>query len=108
MVRPERKAVGWKQGLVDKYSNPGKLVLDLFCSTLVTVKEQLDFPRHLLFVGCEVNANCIAASTEELVETCSRQYLNKKSDISVTGNMLDEVNTVVRALDGLRDEKWMR
>lgn len=51
------------QDLVDKSGKPGELVVDLFCGTLVTERAYLELPGNNRFMGCEVDAECIAAST---------------------------------------------
>lgn len=72
------------EDLVNNYSKPGKLVVDLFSGTFATAIVCLKLPRHRCFVGCELDSDSFAASTEGLIETFARGVLSKKSAISGT------------------------
>lgn len=55
------------QDVVDKLSKPDELVGDLLYGTFATAKAYLDLPQHGRFVGCKVDFECFAASTQVLV-----------------------------------------
>lgn len=46
------------QDLVDKFSNPGELLVDLFPGTFAAAKVCLEALRHCRFVGCESYSEC--------------------------------------------------
>lgn len=72
--------------LVNKFSTPGEMAVDLFPSTFAMEKACLELPRRCHLVGCEGDADCFAESTETLFGTYVRQILNEKSDnIGATG-----------------------
>lgn len=47
-----------------KFSEPGKLIIDLFSSTFAIAVARLELPWHHRIIGCKGNAEYFAASTE--------------------------------------------
>lgn len=67
LVHLEQKSLSWMKDLVETFSPPGEVVVDLFSGTFPTAKARLELPRHRRFLGCEVKPNCFEASIEGLV-----------------------------------------
>lgn len=107
MVPLEQNSVARIQGLVEKFSKPYKLVVDLFFATFRTVKKCLELLRNRHFVSCKVDAERFAASMEALVETNARQVWNEESDICDTDEVVDACMIVLQASDGFQARKWM-
>lgn len=55
--------------LVNYFSNPVELEVDLFFGSFANVNVCVELPWHRGFSGCEVDANCLAASMEARVDT---------------------------------------
>lgn len=108
MVLLEWKSFGWIKGLVTKFCKPGEPVVDQFPGTFATAKARSKLPGRRRWDTSETNSECFAASTETLVETYTRNVLNRDSYILSSGEVADVWETVVRALHCLRKRKRMR
>lgn len=60
------------------------------------------------FVGCEVDVECFARGMEALVKTNTGQFLDEKSDILGTAEVVDAGKIVLRVLRRLRARKRIR
>lgn len=96
------------QEIVDEFSKPGRLVVNLVSGTFATANACLKLSWHRCFVGCKVGAECFAASTAVLAETYARQVLTEKSDASGTDEVVHACKIVVRELDAFWTRQRMR
>ena len=81
MVRPEQKNVALMKELVSKFTSGGDVVVDLFGGTFSTAKACLDLPDHRIFVGSEMDQECVKLATPSLMAQFARQVLKKKTSI---------------------------
>lgn len=95
LVCLEQKSVDWMKNLGSMFSKSCELEVALFFGTFATSKACLELPRHSCFIGCEVDAECFSASTDERVKTHEKQFLKKRSDISRSDDVVGACKMVV-------------
>lgn len=69
MARPVQQSVGWTECLVAKLPRDDELLFDLSFDTFATTMACFELPRCLRFLGCNIDAEIFAGSTDALVET---------------------------------------
>lgn len=104
---PEENSVGWIKNFMNRFSNPGELVVDQFPGTYETAEKYVDLQWHRRFAGCEFDMDRFGARMEDLVETYERPVLNEKSDNSGLCEVMDVCKTLVPTLEELPARKWM-
>lgn len=83
------------QDLVNKCSKRSGLVIDLISGTFAIAKSYLELPLRFHFVGCKVDVECFAVSTQPLAGTYARKVLNEISDSLGTNEVAHACMVVV-------------
>lgn len=96
------------QDLVERFSKPGELIVDLFSGTFAIAETCLKVRRPHRCVSCKDNDDHFAAITEVLFETYAIKVLEEKLQISGIPEMVCAYNTVSPALAGLLTRTCMR
>lgn len=76
------------QEVVDKFSRPSELVVDLFFPILATEKRCSKLLQHHSFLRCKVDIEFFATRAKALAETYAKLALKKKSDIFSTDEVV--------------------
>jgi len=75
LLRPEQKNVVLMWELVEQYSNPGDIVVDMFAGTFSTARDCLSVDKARKFVGCDADANCVNTSRPGVLATYAKEAL---------------------------------
>ena len=106
MFRPEQKAITWIMDLVQKFSKPGDIVVDLFSGTYSTFHACLlcDEPRR--FYGCDLDESTLDLCEERILESYARQLLNVKSKLTPSSEQLkQDAQEIVRDAERFKINK---
>ena len=98
MVRPEQKNVAWMKELVSKFTSGGDVVVDLFGGTFSTAKACLDLPDHRIFVGSELDEECVKLATPSVMEIFAKHVLRRKASIILKPDERKDVETYYKYL----------
>ena len=96
MLRPEQKNIAWMKEIISQFTVKGDIVVDPFAGTFSTAKACMDLPEHRIFVGGEVDDNCVREATPSVLEYFCKQAVNKNSNISLTVEAENDVKHYCR------------
>lgn len=81
LLCPTQKRVSTLKELIERYSKPGDIVADMFAGTLSTARACMEISEHRVFVGCDLDKECVTCAMPLVYETFARQLLDLKSTI---------------------------
>lgn len=96
------------QELVGNFSILGEMVADMVSGMFSTAKACFEVQRNHRIDGCQVDAECFAASPGGLAKTHARPVLNRKLDDSDRDEEKGACKIVVRACNKFQERKRMR
>jgi len=85
LLRPEQKNVAIMRELVEQYSNPGDIVVDMFAGTFAMAKACLSVGKARKFAGCDADANCVNTSRPSVLATYAKEALKGESVTEAVG-----------------------
>lgn len=83
LLRLEQKNLVWKMYNIQKVALSGRLVVDCFAGIFSAAKACIHSPQHKLFVGSDLDSECVALSLSQLALNFAREILNKELDNTV-------------------------
>ena len=96
-LRPEQKSVSLLKYLINKFTKPGDLVVDVCAGTFSTMRACMEMNKHRRFVGCDKDETCSRLVQDEMICLFSKQVHNQLSDITVQSvEMRQHTQTVVQ------------
>lgn len=87
------------QDFVDKFFKPCELIMDLLPDMIATEKACFVLLQERPFIGCAVDVECLAASSEALVKTDTRLILIEQLHFSSTDEVVNARKVVAQSLD---------
>ena len=96
-LRPEQKPVSLLKYLINKFTKPGDLVVDVCAGIFSTMRACMEMEKHRRFVGCDKDAMCARIVQDEMIRFFSEQVHNQFSDITVQSiDIRQHTQTVVQ------------
>lgn len=74
-----QKSVHLLMELIERYTSPGDIVVDLFSRTFATAVACVSLPKHRVFVGCESNEASFEVGRKRVLEAFAESLARKTS-----------------------------
>lgn len=87
--------------IIRKFTLSAGLFVDCSAGTLPVTKACILLLQHRRFFGCDLDSECIASSLPQMALFCSRQLLNKESDITGDDNVQQAAFTFFNVMEEL-------
>ena len=94
-LRPEQKGIAFLQELIERFSQPGDLVVDFCSGTFSTGLACLLLPRYRIFIGCEKDSDCTKAARSHVYRRLAHFVTHDRPRFQVTSRLERAAKTFV-------------
>lgn len=93
------------EGRLAEVSTAENVVVNPCAGTSTTAKACLLLPEHCRFMGCGIDADCVARVEDGLFETYAQVLLISESDLTAPDNVMQAAQTFVLAMDAIHGKE---